>query len=397
MSTASTPQIALRQISTALFIGSAALLMLGLQPILLGELVDKHVITMEGVGLVAMGEIMALGIGTALSDALLPVSRYRLIAVLAAILAAGFDAATLLADSDGPFILVRALAGLSEGVLLWCATAMIVRTGKPDRLAAVFMVVQTLSQTGLAFLLARYAVRHGGWQGGFEVLAAVTLFAVLPALALPARLAPLVASNEAAEKLKWTAACLLPLATAFLHMSAIGSLWAYLEPIGLAAGFDAQGAQFVISEVLFMQVMGGIAAVWLVQRLGTVSTLSLGGVVLAASAAGIRLLPHGATTDFALVCAVFGFAWLFLMPFHVGLALRADPKGRVAMLIPAAQLVGSAFGPLVASMAVEGGNAGPVPIVSLSFAASATVLLLLGRTLWAKPVPVLAEAPGAAQ
>ena len=62
----------LRQIGSALLIGSIALLMLGLQPILLGELVDRHIITMEGVGIIAMGEIVTLGLGVALGDALLP-------------------------------------------------------------------------------------------------------------------------------------------------------------------------------------------------------------------------------------------------------------------------------------------------------------------------------------
>jgi hypothetical protein len=397
MSSEPSPRIASPDIAVALFAGSVALSMLGLQPILLGELVDKHLITLEGVGIVAMGEIMALGVGAALSDAMLPVSRYRLVAVAAALLAAGFDLTTLYANNDGRFTLVRAFAGLAEGVVLWSATAMIVRTSKPDRLAAIFMVVQTLSQTGMAVLLARFAVPHGGWRAGFEVLAAVTLFTLLLALSLPRRLAPLAAANESAGKLRWTAACLLPLAAAFLQMAALGSLWAYLEPIGLSAGFDAQGAQSVTSEVLLMQVAGGIAAVWLVRRFGAASTLALGGAVLVAAAAGIHLLPAGETTKFAVLCGIFGFAWLFLMPFHVSLALRADATGRVAMLVPAAQLVGSAFGPLVASMTVGGNDAGAVPMVSFSFAGSATILLLLGRTLWTKPAPALVEVPGPAQ
>jgi hypothetical protein len=57
--------------STALVVGSVALLMLGLRPILLGERVAKEIITLEGVGLVDMGEIIALGLGVVLGDALL--------------------------------------------------------------------------------------------------------------------------------------------------------------------------------------------------------------------------------------------------------------------------------------------------------------------------------------
>ena len=69
-----------------------------------------------------------------------------------------------------------------------------------------------------------------------------------------------------------------------------------------------------------------------------------------------------------MLCAAFGFVWLFMMPFHIGLALRVDPAGRVAVLVPAAQLTGSAFGPLVVSLIVVGDDAGPAPFVSAAFA-----------------------------
>jgi len=47
----------------AILVGAVALLMLGLQPLLLGALLEAGQVTLEGVGLVAMGEIVALGLG----------------------------------------------------------------------------------------------------------------------------------------------------------------------------------------------------------------------------------------------------------------------------------------------------------------------------------------------
>jgi hypothetical protein len=68
-----------------------------------------------------------------------------------------------------------------------------------------------------------------------------------------------------------------------------------------------------------------------------------------------------------------------MLPFHIALAFRADASGRLAGLVPAAQLLGSAFGPLVASFIVEGENAGAVPLLSASFAIAAGALVLMGR------------------
>ena len=71
-------------IAAALAVGSIGLLMLGAQPVVLGELVERKVISLEGVGIVAMGEIIAIGVGVALGDALLATTRMRLVAIVAA-------------------------------------------------------------------------------------------------------------------------------------------------------------------------------------------------------------------------------------------------------------------------------------------------------------------------
>lgn len=366
-----------RQAGAALLTGSAALLILGLQPILLGELAASGAVSMEGVGLVAMAEIMALGLGVALGEGLLPLARYRGVTVLAALAAAGFDVASCGAHGDVELALWRAAAGLAEGIQVWAATCVIVRSARPDRLAAVFMVVQTVSQSAAAAWLAWGVIPHGGWQAGFQALALLALLAVLCAPWLPSALPPLPA--PASGKFRWSVQAMLPLAVASLQMAAIGALWAYLEPLGLAAGLDAQAVQSVVSMALLMQVGGGIAAVLLIGRLAVASTLGAGLALLAAVPGVIGLLPAGHGAAFALLCAMFGFVWLFLMPFHVALAFRADPGGRVAMLVPAAQLLGCAIGPLMASLLIHGDDAAPVPPVSALFAMAALAALSLCR------------------
>ena len=111
-----------------------------------------------------------------------------------------------------------------------------------------------------------------------------------------------------------------------------------------------------------------------------VPTLVACSLLLAAVTTTIHQLPGGGTRDFALACALFGFVWLFMLPFHIGLAFRADPSGRLAGLVPAAQLLGSAFGPLMASFIVEGEDASAVPLLSAGFAVAAVALLLLTRS-----------------
>jgi predicted MFS family arabinose efflux permease len=377
MSMNQAPDISSRQVVAALAVGTIGVLMVGIQPILLGELVEAKQVSLEGIGIVAMAEIVTLGLGVVLGDALLPWSRLRLITIVAALLAAGLDLLTLLATGDGGMTAVRAAAGFPEGVLIWGATGVVVRTANPSRIAGIFFVAQTVAQAALGVLLANRVIPHSGWRGGFITLGVLALLPCLLAFRQPARLAPLAPPKVSG--FRWSMATLLPLAVVFLQLATLGSFWAYLEPLGKAAGFDARAAQTLIAGVLAMQVVGGTVASVVVRRLAVVPTLVACSIVLAVVTGTIHQMPGGSMLNFALGCALFGFVWLFMLPFHIGLAFRADASGRLAGLVPAAQLLGSAFGPLTASFIVEGENAAAVPLLSAAFAIAAAVALLVAH------------------
>lgn len=372
------------EIGAALALGTVGVLMVGIQPILLGELVDSHVVSLEGVGIVAMAEIIALGLGVVIGDALLPAARLRRIAIIAAVLAAIFDGLTLAATSELQMAVVRAATGVVEGVLVWGATGVIVRTESPARVAGIFFIVQTGAQAALGMLLANLVIPHGGWKAGFATLGLLTLVSCALAYLQPARLPPLATTEVSG--FRWSAAAVRTLAVVFLQLATLGAFWAYLEPISKAVGFDAREAQSLISGVLVMQVIGGIVATSAVRRMAGVPTLVASSVGLAAIAITSFLLPSGSTLQFTLACAVLGFIWLFMLPFHVALALHVEPTGRLAGLVPAAQLLGSAFGPLTASFIVEGENATAVPLLSATFAIAALAILLFGRLQRVSPI-----------
>ena len=55
------------QVWAALWIGSVGLLILGLQPLLLGALLDERRVDLDQLGLIATAEIIAIGLGSALA------------------------------------------------------------------------------------------------------------------------------------------------------------------------------------------------------------------------------------------------------------------------------------------------------------------------------------------
>jgi MFS transporter, DHA1 family, inner membrane transport protein len=367
-------EISAREVTAALSIGSAALLIMGVQPILLGEMLDARQITLEGVGLVAMAELVALGLGVLLGDLAKPLTRLRSVTVIASLSVLALDALTLKATGDVGFALIRGAAGLAEGVLLWATTAIIVRLPDPARVAGIFFVVQTLAQALICLVLARTVIPAYGWQGAIVVLAALMLLPAILAVGLPRTLRSLAA--PAHTGFRWSPRTAAPLLAVFLQMSALGSLWAYLEPLGKSAGFDAKGIQTLIAAAFAFQVTGGGVASALVHRLFPRPTLIAGSAALGASALAMSPGLGASPLVFASLSAAFSFMWVFILPFQTAMSFGADPSGRVASLVPAAQLFGFAFGPLVASVLVEGENAAAVPMVSAAFAAAAGLVLV---------------------
>ncbi|ANH70259.1 MFS transporter [Mitsuaria sp. 7] len=364
----------------AIAVGSVALLMLGLQPLLLGALLEAGHVTLEGVGLVAMGEIVALGLGVLIGDLALPVRSLRSITVLAALGAAALNLVTMRVTGDLAVGLVRAGAGVAEGLMVWSTTAVIVRAAVPERLAGLFFVVQTLAQSVLGLALAHLVIPVSGWPGGFAVLAGLCGLAALLALLFARPLGPLTPTvSQVGIGMTWTRPRIGTLLVVFLQLATLGALWAYAEPLGTRSGFSMLAVQTLIAAGLGMQVVGGSVGTWLVRRLPVRPTLVGCAVVLGLSALGIARTGPGDTSAFAALCGLFTFTWLFMLPFQMALAFRVDGSGRVASLVPAAQLFGSAFGPLMASLVVTGDEVAPVPFVAAGFAVLASLALPLTR------------------
>jgi MFS transporter, DHA1 family, inner membrane transport protein len=357
----------------ALTAGCTALLVLGLQPALLGSLVDQHRISMEGVGMVAMGEIFALGIGTVMAEKWLPLNHLRAVAVLASLLLIAINLLTLTAHGDLVCVLWRVAAGLAEACLFWIATMIIVRSPQPDRLAGVFLTVQTSVQAVAALLLAKVSIAWLGWGEAFVLLAVLCALPLLVAARLPARLGSHTEEIQP-SLVSWTG--FFSLLVPFLHMSAMGALWAYFEPVVDAAGIGIS-INVLAALVLFMQIVGGAVAAVVVRRGKVLHALVISALAFSATGIVMHRLPLHSTWAFTALCVVFGFLWLFQMPFHIRLAFDIDPRGRIAMLVPPAQLVGTGFGPLVTSFSVHGNDVQHVPLLAAGFSACVVVAVML--------------------
>ena len=337
------------QLALGLGVGSVALLMLGLQPLLLGALVAEGRLSLDQLGLSATAELLMLGLTTGVLASLFKPARMRAINVGACVALGLANGLGMVTDGFG-FVWSRALAGIASGFLVWIAVVMITRARAPDRVAGVFLTVQTLAQAGLAAVLPATAIARWGANGGLAVLGAAALLSAAASLRLADRFSEL--PKVQGSKVGVPLPALAGLGAVFLYLAGIVGLWVFVERLGASAGASEALTGIAVAAALAAQVSGSSAATFLSAILPSVP-------VLAACAAGnigvVWLLGEAfGPLPYMVGVVVFGFLWLFAMPFQTRLLIELDPTRRAAMSLSAAQLLGSAAGPLVtASFATE--------------------------------------------
>ena len=354
-------------------IGVAALLIAGLQPVILGAMEREGRLSTAQIGLAATVELMALGAAAGLAAAFLKPTNIRLKMALTCLLHAGAMMATTLVGGVG-VILARSFAGACAGVMLWLAIGVISRSSRPERASGVFVTVQTFAQLVLAAALPATVMVHGGVNAALTCLAVISVLAAVAALAGPDRLAPL---PKPAEGGRLEAGAQAGLAAVFCYMAFIVALWVYLEPLAALAGLSPREAGMAIALALGLQVLGGAAATVVGDRVKPARLLlgvgAINALILAVLWSGPGRLA------FVACVAAFGFLWLFALPFQTLLLIRIDPTRRAAMQLGAAQLLGSSAGPLAASLVVGDGPVRRALILSAICLALALGLISLSR------------------
>ncbi len=329
-------------------VGVNSLLILGVLPVLLGALHDERRLSAQAIGLAAMLEILAMALSTGAMGLIRRPRRLRLIAVASSLGLAAFDLACIGARGAG-LLALRVGAGALEGVLLWITVSMIARTVTPERWAGVFFTAQTFAQLLLAIAFATAIIPAFGAAGAFAALAAAAMLGVVPALLVPggfAALAVAPGASEAPPPRGWMA-----LASTLIFVSAGGAVGIYLEPLAQQAGLRADVARTALWVSLVGQVLGGASATLLAGRVRYFTVFLIVSTVYLCAWTLLGFRQPGWL--FVADNAVAGVVGLFLAPFLVPMLIDADPSRRSALQSGAAQLLGGALGPLLASVVVD--------------------------------------------
>lgn len=334
---------------SAIALGVISLLIAGLMGLLLATLAEEHRLTAAGIGRAAMLEALSTGLATGLAGIVLKPVRLRLVGALATALLVVADLATLRA-SGGSVFLVRMLAGVPEGLMLWIAIGMISRTATPERWAAVLFTGMGVSQMAMAALLSAFVLPAFGANGGYAALAAGAALALPLCLVLPRRYGAVPGQeNEASgapPPLGW-----LALFGTLCFTAASAAVGVYVVPLATQAGLSIAAGRTAISVGLGFQILGGVLATALAGRVRYL-------VIFWTCTAGflavwVTYALHAPAWVFVAATGLSGLVGMLAGPFLVPLAIEADPTRRAAMQSGAVQLLAGALGPFLASLLVK--------------------------------------------
>lgn len=317
-------------------------------------------------GLLATAEMAAGGVATFLASFVVHRIDRRRIALLGLILIVAGSAISEGISHFGVMVFGRLVTGVGEGSLIAAVIASMAGTRLPERNFGLWTIANMVAASLLLYAIMPAVAASWGLTGVFGAY----LCLALPGFALLAwypddtpvpRAATTPAAATSASRLG-AGVCLCLTAILLSHL-AHGGIWAYMQRFGAASGISAAVTTRALGYAAFAGLLGGA----LVTLLGTRWGRALpNAAALVLSAASALLVTTGRTPGtFVTAAMCFYLAWVFGLPYLMGIIAALDPQGRAATLGIVMQNVGLAAGPAGAGALAAGLQYRAVALVGL--------------------------------
>ena len=319
----------------------------GLSPLMVGGMTEWFALSASLSSKIFSMEMSGMAIGVIY---LLRFSRNLRVnqgVLLAIILMVTGNLLSVLADSAATLIPSRFCAGLGEGMGFGLMAYILGRSDQPDRLFALFFLINAF----LVMIIAKlwpFMIAINGLDAIYYWLA-VLAGLVLPSVMHFKRFGS--ETNESSEAVANSGAR-LPIilgAVGFLIFAAVVSgFWAFVERHGTSQGLSLVTISTALSVASFLGLFGALAATVCADRFARIRLLVVGylGICMAAVICAYSDSP----LIFSLSIAVYMLFWVFNNPFILGLVSSADDTGQGAMIATIALYVGLSAGPALSGM-----------------------------------------------
>jgi Major Facilitator Superfamily len=275
-----------------------------------------------------------------------------------------------------PFVVLRPVAGLASGFGFGYCLKVCSQSAHPTRsfgiltgLMSVTMIIGFQSIAYLTTWLANGDSPDPASEGRQVVATIFALFALFPLLGLgvyltnqppvnnPANAAPQNSTSTIAEQ-KVSPLVWLGLFAILIAFVGQGSVWTFLQTLGITHGFSVTGVANAMSMFAIAGIVGSFSAAALPNS--TLRWLTIGIALLVLFTGLYALYVPRNLSWYVFGCAAGGFYWNFALPQKLGLLAEIDTSGRGSVLGGSMSSAGAALGPLLAGLLISGSDYRPV-------------------------------------
>ncbi|MCI2283981.1 MFS transporter [Colwellia sp. MSW7] len=254
-------------------------------------------------------------------------------------------------------ISIRAIHGLTGGLLVGIGFSIISRTSEADKTFGYLLLIQWgLGGLGIMFLPG--LVPEYGTSALFASLVTFTIVTLIMLPFLPHYTIETLAKPTLGEQLNKQKSSYLPLQLnlfgIFLFQAANMGLFAYMISLGKADGLSMEFMSNALGVASWVALIGAFLVIIIGTKYGRTIPLVI-AIVLTAFCS--RLL-HFSSSEMVYLMAniIIGITWAFVLPYLFGICSELDKSGQMAALGGFASKMGLASGPMVAALMLHGEN-----------------------------------------
>ena len=375
MNTATVPINSRNAIIAAIVISALGAIFYNVLPLYLGTAQDSKALSNSQLGLISTAFFIGYNLVTLSAFYWIRAFSWRLVACLALPLGGACLYVSTLTDSYTLLLTFTAMAGAAFAVVYGIGTTIISDTENPARWYGLKIAAEAGLGAVLLVVLPGTLVAQYGFDGMIWGIL-LTLAVLSPVLFIlpragrrttPAAADPLVSKNGGTGNAIWFA--LLATLAFFTGTSAV---WAFMERLGNAYGFDAEAIGTLLALTLVFATSGSLAVAAIGRLFGNFYPFLVSVASIFASLVILGI--PGDFTLFATGCCLFSIGFGAGLPLIIAEVAELDHDGRHTVLSVPAVGLGAMSGPGIAGFLFTETSAQPV-IIATAAAMSAAALL----------------------
>ena len=344
-------------------------------PVFVGAFMAAFEISATEIGIVVSAELLCIAVSAIVLSGRIGEINLRTVALAGCCLAIVGHGLSVVAGSFVAFVLVRAIAGLGEGMALAAANALGAAAKQPDRVfagAQIAVSVFVVLTVGLLPLL----IAESGYRAGILCIIGIYVLWLPAILSFPAgtEIDSTELSNNEANRFPNRRLGILTLVAFGLMAIADVAMWVFIEQIGVHIGVAPETAGLLLSIATGLGLLGAFMAGVLGDRFGRLLPMSC--MLLLLAVANIGLGEATSYSSYVISLLPLNLAILFLTPYFLGTLASLDQHGSWTAASGVVLPLSFAIGPLLAGLIITEGSFAAVGWATGSCALAALTIMI---------------------